>query len=188
MIRPLSAFCVVTFCLALFSAHTVWGQSGSGSVYQLESTWHDKDGKEVKLSSLPGKIRVLAMGYTSCQYACPRILADMRAIQRALPKKDLARVEFTFISFDPDRDTPKHLREFQSKNDFNSWLFLTGNSDGVLELSVALGIKFQKVGKTDFAHSNTIFVLSPDGKILHRQDDLGAAPDGAVKSIVKQLP
>jgi protein SCO1/2 len=158
---------------------------GRGSVYQLESIWHDQNGREVKLADLAGKIRILAMGYTSCQYACPRIMADMRAIQRALPKDERRSVAFTFVSFDPRRDTPDHLREFQSKNDLGAWTFLTGSEDAVLELSVALRVKFQKISDADFAHSNAIFVLAADGAILHRQDTLGEAPDEAVRAVLK---
>jgi len=170
-----------------FAVHAAGAQPLGGSIYQLDSIWRDKNDQPVKLSDLAGKVRVLAMGYTSCQYACPRIMADMRAIQRALPKEKLGSVEFTFISFDPKRDTPKHLREFQSKNDLNAWTFLTGDDDGVLELAVALGIKFQKISDTDFAHSNVIVVLGADGKILHRQVNLGEAPDTTVKTVIKAL-
>jgi cytochrome oxidase Cu insertion factor (SCO1/SenC/PrrC family) len=104
------------------------------------------------------------------------------------PERKAQQVEFTFVSFDSEQDTPAHLREFQAKNDFNSWIFLTGDNDAVLELSVALGVKIQKVGPSAFAHSNAIFVLAPDGRILHRQEDLDAKPDAAVKSILKELP
>jgi protein SCO1/2 len=157
------------------------------SIYQLESTWRDKTGHKRKLADLAGQVRVLAMGFTSCQYACPRILADMRAIERALSKDAAAKVGFTFVSFDPATDTPARLKEFQSKNKHESWLFLTGDEDGALELGVALGIKIQKVPEVGFAHSNVIFVLAPDGAILHRQESLGADPAGSVSAVKKAL-
>jgi protein SCO1/2 len=169
-------------------AFTAMGKDrdASNSVYALDSTWQDGRSQEFKFASLQGKVRVLAMGYTSCQYACPRILADMRAIERGLGTA-AEQVAFTFVSFDSKNDTPAHLKTFQAKQHLPRWTFLTGDEDSVLELSVLLGVKFQKLPDGNFAHSNTIFVISADGRILHRQEALGAKPDASMAAIRKAL-
>lgn len=164
--------------------------AGSGddlSIYALESVWRDGEGARRPFSALAGHVRVLAMGYTSCAYACPRILADMRAIERGIGPEPAGRVSFTFVSFDSARDTPAVLRRYQRQNDLRHWTFLTGDADGALELSVVLGVKFQQIGSNDFAHSNTIFVIDQAGRILHRQEDLGAKPDGSIAAIRRAL-
>jgi protein SCO1/2 len=164
--------------------------AGSGddlSIYALDSVWRDGAGTQKPFSSLAGQVRVLAMGYTSCAYACPRILADMRAIERGIGQEFAARVSFTFVSFDSARDTPAVLSRYQRQNDLLHWTFLTGDADSALELSVVLGVKFQQIGSNDFAHSNTIFVIDRAGRILHRQEDLGAKPDGSIAVIRRAL-
>jgi len=61
------------------------------SLYHLTSHWITQEGETITLQDLKGKVQVLAMVYTTCQYACPRIVADLKEIQskcetKALPK------------------------------------------------------------------------------------------------------
>lgn len=148
-----------------------------GSVYDLSSTWHSQDNQLYQLEDLKGKTRVIAMGYTSCQYACPRIIADLQRIEKALLKSDIPSddVIFSFISIDPEVDTPEKLKALENNYhmDASRWLLLTGDEDGVLELAVALGMKYRKTSPMDFAHSNIITVLAPDGRIVYQTSTLG---------------
>ncbi|MGJ8696749.1 MAG: SCO family protein [Verrucomicrobiaceae bacterium] len=156
-----------------------------GSIYQLESKWTDDQGKVIPLASLAGNIRVVCMGYTTCQYACPRLLADLRAIEGKLSPELLDKTRFTFISIDPEADTPARLAEYrkESQIDPEHWTLLTGDADAVQELAVVLGIQYRKTGEADFAHSNVITVLDSQGVILHRQEGLSADPTETLKAI-----
>lgn len=149
-----------------------------GSVYDLESVWRTQEGAEIKLSGLKGKVRVVAMGYTSCQYACPRIIADLQRIEKELDAKGLNsnEVSISFISIDPEVDTPARMKQLENeyRMDSKRWLLLTGNEDGVLELAVALGMKYRKTSAMDFAHSNIISVLTPDGHIAYQTSEIGS--------------
>lgn len=149
-----------------------------GSVYELDSEWRDQNGNKIKLADLKGTIRVLAMGYTSCKFACPRIIANIQRIERALIEKNtnLKQVTFSFISIDPETDTPERLKELEKNYqlDPKRWTLLTGDEDGVLELAVALGMKYRKTSTLDFAHSNIITILAPDGTLLHQTTGLEA--------------
>ena len=148
-----------------------------GSIYDLDSKWRTQDNKEVSLQDLTGKVRVVAMGYTSCKYACPRIIADLKRIEIELTgtEEGADRVSISFISIDPETDTPKRMKKLEK--DYNMaakrWLLLTGDEDGVLELAVALGMKYRQTTALDFAHSNIITVLAPDGRIVHQTSELG---------------
>ncbi len=66
------------------------------SIYQLDSNWKDATGKERPLKSLAGNIQVFAMGYTTCEYACPLIIADMKNIEAGLPESVRENIHFTF--------------------------------------------------------------------------------------------
>jgi len=148
----------------------------NGSIFDLTSEWRDQNNKKLALSDLGDKVRVVVMGYTTCQYACPRLIADMIAIEREF-KEDAAAEDlgFAFISIDPENDTPERLKEVERQYKFTPghWKLLTGDEDGVLELAVALGMKYRKTTALDFAHSNIITVLRKDGSIAHQQEGLG---------------
>lgn len=149
-----------------------------GSVFDLTSEWIDQDGKKHTLSDhLGDKVRVVVMGYTSCKNACPRLIADLLAIEKEFKEdKDIASVTgYSFISIDFENDTAETLKKLEIQYRFTPghWKILTGEEDGVLELAVALGMKYRKTSASDFAHSNIITVLRRDGSIAFQQVGLG---------------
>jgi formylglycine-generating enzyme required for sulfatase activity len=157
------------------------------SPYDLAGRWQTERGQEIALPSLRGKVRVFTMGFTSCQYACPRIVGDIQRIESALGP-DAAKVGFVFASIDPKRDTPLKLSAFatERKLDPGRWTLLSGTVEGVRDLSVAMGFKYQQVGE-DFGHSNLIAVVSADGRIIHREEALDANLAPIVSAIRKGL-
>ena len=78
------------------------------SLYQLESTWTSDVGREIKLGVLQGQPQVVAMVFTTCEFACPIIVNDMKRIADALPASLRGKVNFTLISFDHERDKAYH--------------------------------------------------------------------------------
>lgn len=168
------------------------GPAMEGSLYDLESEWRTQEGKRINLQDLKGKVRVVAMGYTSCQYACPRIIADLARIESALNKQGVSADEATlsFISIDPENDTPARLKKLEQEYRFDPrrWLLLTGDEDGVLELAVALGMKYRKTSAMDFAHSNIISVIDPEGQIVYQTPEIGADLSRALEAIRGHLP
>ena len=160
-------------------------EASNDSIYQIDSIWRDQANHERNLKSLAGRVQVVTMGYSTCQFACPRLLADMRLIESGLPKDIAAKTGFTFISIDPETDTPSRLAEYQKDNhiDPTRWTLLTGESSSVQELAVVLGIQYRKIDAKDFAHSNLITVLNAKGEIIHRQEGLAADPEATIKAI-----
>lgn len=158
-----------------------------GSIYNVTTPWVDMDGKKQQLSSLKGKIQVVAMVYTSCQYACPLITADIKKIETLLSGSQKSQVGFVLFSFDPTRDTPKALNAYaKTKSLGNSWNLFTSTENGVRELAAVLGIKYKKDKKGDFDHSNIIFVLDKQGVVAHQQVGLNQDPQETFK-IIKDL-
>lgn len=162
-----------------------------GSIYDLASNWYSQDGHAVNLEDLNGKVRVVAMGYTSCQYACPRIIADLKRVETALSdnERSSGKISFSFISIDPETDTPELMKELEKNYGMDSelWLLLTGDEDGVLELAVALGMKYRKTSPMDFAHSNIITILAPDGTIFYQTSSIGEEIDQTLKAVRTSL-
>src|SRR5471030_574036 len=83
------------------------GKFSEKSLYSLDATWTADVGKEVKLAALRGRPQVMALFFTSCEYSCPLIVKDMKAIEKGLPADTRDKVDFLLVSIDPDRDTPE---------------------------------------------------------------------------------
>ncbi|MDX1604427.1 MAG: SCO family protein, partial [Salinimicrobium sediminis] len=64
------------------------------SIYNLPSTWTTQNGENIQLEDLRGNVLVMVMIYTSCKAACPRLVADMRNIEKQVPEEALENVKF----------------------------------------------------------------------------------------------
>jgi protein SCO1/2 len=144
------------------------------SIYQLESTWTTATGQPIRLGDLRGKPQVLAMIYTTCEYACPLLVSRMQHIAASLAPELRPNVGFVLVIFDPERDTPGVLHAYSQKMhlDSPSWTLLHGHPEAVLELAVLLGVRYKKDRQGGFAHANVITVLNKAGEIVHRHEGL----------------
>jgi protein SCO1/2 len=122
------------------------------------------------LGDLRGKARVVVMHYTSCAYACPLLISQVKNIANALPAVAKDNVGFVAVTFNPERDTPHVLQAYGDKMhlDPRSWTLLHGAPDDVLELAVLLGVKYKKDNQGGFSHSNLMTVLNKKGEIVYR--------------------
>jgi len=66
------------------------------SIYNLPSTWTTQNNKSIELKELQGDVLVMVMIYTSCKAACPRLVADMRAIEASVPEDKKNQCKFCF--------------------------------------------------------------------------------------------
>ena len=159
------------------------------SIFNLESSWTNQQDQIIKLEKLQGKVQLVALIYTSCGYACPRTIADLNRIEKALLKYKRDELGVVLVTMDPDRDTPARLREFAAANhlDADRWTLLTSQPDNILELAALLNVKNKMQLNGDIAHSNIITVLNTQGEIVHQQEGLGADPDETVRAVEKLL-
>jgi protein SCO1/2 len=176
------------FIFGLFSLSSLPGYAKDfpgDSVFHLKGEWLNQDGKAVHIEDLQGRVTAVAMVYTSCQFACPMIVEEMNRIKAKLSPQILPKVSFVLISMDPQRDTPEKLKSFASKRnlDLSFWRLYTPKSERqVREFSAVIGANIKKVGK-DFAHSNMITILNPEGVIVFTKPSLGQQIDETVSSI-----
>jgi protein SCO1/2 len=76
------------------------------SIYNLPSVWTNQDNQEIKLIDMKGDILVMVMIYTSCQVACPRLVADMRAIEKGIPDSAKRQVKFAVLAVNYKKISP----------------------------------------------------------------------------------
>ncbi|MDF1838039.1 MAG: SCO family protein [Planctomycetota bacterium] len=161
------------------------GALPDSSIYNLESLWTDQAGQEHALEDFRGTVTVAAMIFTNCEYACPRIIADLKAIEGTLTKGDLAQVRWLLLSMDSDRDLPAVLKAYAERNQLDTarWTLLHGDASAVREMGATLGIRYKKDPKGNYSHSNLITVLDRDGQVQHQLEGLGATNTETVASI-----
>ena len=162
------------------SAHAGAPNANGYSLYDLSSTWRDQTGAERRLAELAGRVRVVAMVYTSCAATCPLIIADLKHVEASLPAEQRDEVGFVLVSLDPERDTPGRLAQWaeQTGLDPARWTLLNGDDDAVRELAVALGVRYQTQPDGEVALTNAITVLDRTGAVVHQQ--AGQGDDAAV--------
>ena len=155
------------------------------SIYNVSSIWKNRHGEEIRLKKLRGKVQVVAMVYTHCEHACPRILADIQRIKDNISTEVADQTHFTIISIDPKRDTPQRLRTFADENNLSEekWTLLNGSNGDVLEMAALLGVKYKRVSDTDFTHSNMITVLNKEGEIVHQRKKLEDNQSNVIQAI-----
>ena len=108
MKRLLCLLAILALCVPAFAAPKS-KPLPRDSVYQLPVQLTDQDGKRFEWSSRRGKVQLVSMFYTSCQYICPLIVESGKAVERQLAPAERGRLGILLVSMDPKRDTPAAL-------------------------------------------------------------------------------
>lgn len=154
------------------------------SLYQLGARWQNQDGADVALADLAGAPVIITMVFSHCAYACPRIVADLKAIRAALPAATRDHVRFVLASFDSTRDTPARLHEWAAEQNLGAgWTLLHGDENAVRELSVLLDIPYVPQPDGSFAHGNRIVLLDRHGVAVTAIEGLGAPSAPLVEAV-----
>jgi protein SCO1/2 len=163
------------------------GEISELSIYNLPSKWTNQNNEEIQLKVLKGDVLVMVMIYTSCQTACPRLVADMRGIEEQIPLDKKDKVTYVFVSIDPETDTPQRLKEFAKENQMDSekWVFLRGSEGDTREFSAVLAVNYKKISPMDFSHSNIISVFDQEGELAYQQEGLGVNNSETVSKIIE---
>ncbi|PKA82351.1 protein SCO1/2 [Ulvibacter sp. MAR_2010_11] len=157
------------------------------SIYNLPSVWTTQNNEDIELKSLQGNVLVMVMIYTSCQAACPRLVADMRAIEAQIPKEKKGNIKYILVSIDPETDTPERLKKFAIENEMDTpqWVFLRGSEADTREFAAVLAVNYKKISPMDFSHSNIISVFNEAGELVHQKEGLGVNNKSTVEKILE---
>ena len=149
----------------------------------------DQSGKVVTRQDLKGKIVVVNFVFTSCSTVCPYVNAQMEKIQTQTSGE--ADIQLVSLALDPVDDTAQVLEKYGRSfgQDATRWSFLTGDESTMRWL---VGKSFLSSDTTgafaympgNFAHSNRIVLVAPDGRIVSYFDGLS---QGAAAAVVDQI-
>ena len=116
---------------------------------------------------------------------CPTTLSEIAGALAQLGSL-AAQVQPVFVSIDPQRDTPKALREYVQTFDARI-LSLTGNAGQLARAVSSVGVVFYKVpgpipDEYTFAHNAIVTLVGPEGGIVTR-----FSSDAAVDDLARAL-
>lgn len=155
------------------------------SLFHLEASFVDTEGKEVKLANYKGKPFILTMFYASCPTVCPRLIQDLFKIESTLSEVEKAQLPIILVSFDPETDTPESLTLF-AKNwemDTPRWQLWSGSPENSRTLAAGLGIRYRKTPDGEISHSAPITLINAQGEIAIQLAGPGVDSAPLVKEI-----
>jgi len=135
----------------------------------------NQDGKKISLHQFRGDVLLVTFIYTRCPFPdfCPRMSSNFAEIYKQLDANPaLKSVRLMSISFDPEHDKPKVLRDYgfsvAHTHDaalFRRWQFASASSADLPKIAdfFALTVKPENGLIT---HNLSTAVIGPDGKIV----------------------
>lgn len=128
----------------------------------------DQDGKTVTEKDFAGKYMLIYFGFTSCPAICPTELQKIAEVYKSLPKESQNRIQPVFISVDPERDTPKVLKNYVDLF-MPELIGLTGSVEQIDAVKKAYKIYAGKVPEGDsytMDHSSFIYFMGLDAQVI----------------------
>lgn len=165
----------------------------SGVMEPLTFNLTDDHGKSVTGKDYRGKVVMLYFGYTFCPDVCPQTLTRLATSLIALGKQ-AEKVQVLFVSVDPNRDTPKVLREYV-KYFSPQMLGLTGTQSQLKDVTKRYRVAYSYgkgyPDKSKFYvvnHSASIYMFDPKGnaRLLIDQQETSAQITADLKQLIAQ--
>ncbi|MCB1520390.1 MAG: SCO family protein [Hyphomicrobiaceae bacterium] len=127
------------------------------------------DGTRFDSQSLAGKPYAIFFGFTNCPDICPTTLLEMSNHLKQLGA-NADKLNVLFISVDPSRDTPEHLKLYLSAFD-DRIIGLTGTTDEVAAVAKSYRIVYEKVPSKDGSdytmnHTASVYLMNANGRLV----------------------
>src|SRR5437763_222882 len=128
----------------------------------------DQNGQVVTDQDLKGHPFLVFFGFTHCPDVCPTTLFDVSEVLRALGP-DADRTRALFITVDPERDTPRVMKDYLSS--FDPHLSgLTGDHADIAAVAKAYRVYFKKVPQEDggytMDHTAIVYLMDKTGRFV----------------------
>lgn len=138
--------------------------AGVGGPWELKN----QDGKIMTEKDFSGTYKLIYFGFTSCPAICPTELQKTAQAYHELSDSQQKQIQLIFITVDPEKDTPKVLKNYVSLFD-KSMIGLTGTVDQIEAIKKEYKVYAAKVPDGDdytMDHSSFIYFMSPDDKLI----------------------
>jgi protein SCO1/2 len=161
-----AGFAVVAIAITVVVAARQPGHAEGTAAIGGPFTLVDDNGAPVTEKMLAGKPYAMYFGYTYCPEVCPTTLFDLsRWIKELGP--DANKLDYVFVTVDPERDTPKHLHTYLSSFDSHIRGF-TGTATQIAQIAKEYRINYKKIptgdGTYSVDHSSIIYLMYANGQ------------------------
>jgi len=117
-----------------------------------------------------GKVRLVYFFFANCPEECPATTVIAKDVQEVLKERGEfgSKVEFKWISIDPERDTPTLIKSYAEGYgaDPAGWSFLRGEAEQIVEVAKGFDIGVRNAGGPEnLIHSDIIAVVDQEGRI-----------------------
>ncbi|HQY63400.1 MAG: SCO family protein [Myxococcales bacterium] len=129
----------------------------------------DQQGELVSNASLRGKLYVASFFFTQCTSLCPKMLVNLRRVQRAF--QDEPRVILVSHSVMPSVDSEAVLRRYARENgvDGQKWKLVSGDKETVYALARRSYFAEKRAGlrKSDreLLHTENMLIVDGEGRL-----------------------
>ncbi|WP_184415102.1 SCO family protein [Rhodocyclus tenuis] len=139
----------------------------------------------VSLRDFRGKLVLLYFGYTFCPDVCPTALTTLAQAMKQLSPEEKRRVQVIFVSVDPPRDTPQHLKEYLAFFD-PAFVGVTGSAAEIAAAARSWGVYYaaqapDASGRYSIDHSAFTALVASNGKLVMRLPHASTPADIAVR-------
>jgi protein SCO1 len=138
-------------------------------------TFTNQDGKHISLHQFRGKVLMVTFIYTRCPFPdfCPRMSSNFAEIYKQLGSdSSWADTQLLSVSFDPEHDRPKVLRDYgfsvahtHNAALFRHWEFAAPKADDLPRLADFFALTVKPEGGM-ITHNLSTALIGPDGKIV----------------------
>jgi protein SCO1 len=156
----------------------------------------NQSGKRISLKQYRGKVLLITFIYTRCPFPdfCPRMSSNFAEIYRQVDTNPvLANTHLLSISFDPEHDTPKVLRDYgfsvahtHESALFSRWEFAAPRAADLPHIAVFFALTIKPEGGT-ITHNLSTAVIGPDGKIVKWYHGSDWQPSDLIKDATSAL-
>ncbi|MES0809492.1 SCO family protein [Roseibium sp. SCPC15] len=126
------------------------------------------NGETVTDKTFAGKPTLLFFGFTFCPDVCPTTLSELQGWMELLGD-DAGKLNYAFVSVDPERDTPEVMRDYVGAFD-DRITPLTGSREQVDAMVKAYRVYAKKVplddGDYTMDHSAAVYLMNADNKFV----------------------
>jgi protein SCO1/2 len=135
----------------------------------------NQDGRHFSFSQYRGKVLLVTFIYTRCPFPdfCPRMSANFAEVYKQLASNPaLANTQLLSLSFDPEHDSPKVLRDYglsvahtHNPQLFTRWQFAVPSARDLPKVADFFGLVYKPENGL-ITHSLSTAVIGGDGKIV----------------------
>ena len=162
-------------------ASPLLGDKGGQNIVQSIGgpfTMVNDEGRTVTEADFAGKPTVMFFGFTHCPDVCPTTLFELAGLMQKLGP-EAGKLNYAFVSVDPERDTPQILHDYIASFD-SRIVGLTGTDEQMAKMAEEYRVYHRKVPTEDgytMDHTATVYLMDPDNNLagtidFHENEDV----------------